>query len=153
MRSKWSTVAIIVIAFPLLVIADNQPSHIKKSELNQHSFAIGGLKLTVTKFRASRGVIAYGESYIEVKVENLSNSASVYNPQLLSLVGKDDKQVNIRGQIRPVSARRDGERLDVLQPKSLAAGAWIKERYELHDWVRLPGRLIYEGKELALITD
>lgn len=153
MRSKWSTVAILVIALPLLVIADSQPNRISKSELNKHSFAIGRLKLTITKFRASRGFIAYGESYIEVKVENSSDGAAVYNPQLLSLVGKDDKQVNIRGQIRPVSDRREGERLDVPQPKSVAAGAWVKERYELHDWVRLPGRLFYEGKELALITD
>jgi len=153
MRSKWSTVAILVIALPLLVIADNQPNRIPKSELNKHSFAIGRLKLTITKFQASRGFIGFGWSSIEVKVENPSDGAVIYNPQLLSLAGKDDKQVNIRGQIRPASDRRSGERLDTVQPKSVTAGAWIKEGYELYDWVRLPARLIYDGKELALITD
>jgi len=153
MRSKWSTVAILVIFLPLLVIADNQPNRIPKSELNKHSFAIGSLKLTITKFRASRGFTAFGQSSIEVKVENPSDGAAIYNPQLLSLAGKDDKQANIRGQIRPASQRRPGERLDVIQPKSVAAGAWIKEGYEFYDWVRLPARLFYDGKELALITD
>lgn len=153
MRSKWSTVAILVIALPLLVIADNQPNRIKKSELKKHSFAIGSLKLTITDFGASDGFITIGESYIEVKVENSSDGAAIYNPQLLSLVGKDNKQVNIRSQIRPVSDRREDGRLAVPQPRSIAAGAWIKECYELHDRVRLPARLFYDGKELALITD
>src|SRR5215470_5805441 len=116
MRSKWSTVAILVIALPLLVIADNQPNRIPKSELNKHSFAIGRLKLTITKFQASRGFVGFGWSSIEVKVENPSDGAVIYNPQLLSLAGKDDKQINIRGQMRPASDRRSGERVDTIQP-------------------------------------
>jgi len=156
MRSLWSTVIVLVIALPLFVIADNQPNYIKKSELNQHSFAVGRLKLTITKFRASRGFVAYGASTIEVKVENSSDDATIYNPLLLSLAGKDDKQVSIRGQRRPVINRQYDqgiEKLDIAQPKSVTAGAWIKEGYELSDWVRLPARLSYDGKELAVITD
>jgi hypothetical protein len=155
MRFKWSTMAILVIALPLLVIANNQPNRIKKSELKNHSFDIGRLKLTITRFRASRGFTAYGPSSIEVKVENSSDGAAIFNPQYLSLVGKDDKQVNIQGQKRPhpVSIQSASERLAAPQPKSVAAGAWIKEGYEFYDWVRLPARLFYDGKELALITD
>jgi len=155
MRSKWSTMAIFVISLPLLVIAGNLPNSIKKSELQKHSFDIGRLKLTITKFRASRGFTAYGPSSIEVKVENPSDGAEMFNPQFLSLVGMDDKQVNIQGQKRPhpVSIQSASERLAAPQPKSLAAGAWIKEGYEFYDWVRLPARLFYDGKELAVITD
>lgn len=153
MRSKWAAVAILVVTLPLLVIADNQPSLIKKSELNKHSFTVGRLKLTITKFRASRGFTAYGRSSIEVKVENSSDGAEIFNPQLLSLAGKDDKQVNIRGQLRPANRQLPGERPDAAHPKNIAAGVWIKEGYEFYDWVRLPARLFYDGKELAVITD
>jgi hypothetical protein len=150
MRSKWAAVAILVVILPLLVIADNQPNLIKKSELNKHSFTIGSLKLTITKFRASRGFTAYGPSAIEVKVENSSDGAEIFNPQFLSLAGKDNRQVNIRGQIRP---NRPDEKPDAAQPKNVAAGAWIKESYQFYDWVRLPARIFYDGKELAVITD
>jgi len=45
------------------------------------------------------------------------------------------------------------ERLAAPQPTSVAAGAWIKEGYKFYDWARLPARLFYDGKELAVITD
>lgn len=140
----------LVMVIPIFVFAGDEPERIRKSEINKRTFAVGELRITIKRFwpgtLLSRG-------YIEVTVENPSNAAATYNPQRLSFVTRNNKQINIRGrrQMGALSSADSG--LDLPQPREIAAGAHIKEFYELDGRLRLPARLIYEGKQLALITD
>lgn len=139
MRSK-----LFVFAFALIfTLALSEPASIRKSELDTHPFTVGELKITITGFRA--GSFLTGAS-IRLKVENVSNAAATFNPQRLSFVSTNNRQINI-------SPQHQRHQIYLIQPIEIAPGAYIKETYALDHRVDLPARLFYEGKELATITD
>jgi hypothetical protein len=144
MRSKLFAFAIALIFILASSVAGDEPASIRKSELDKHPFTVGELKITITSFRAGSLLT---RAAIRVKVENTSGSAATFNPQRLSLVISNNRQINIRTQ------RRAGSRFDFVQPIEIAPGAYIKEIYDLDHKVELPARLFYEGKELAQVTD
>jgi len=144
MRSKLFAFATALIFILASNVAGDAPDNVPKSELDKHPFTVGELKITITGFRAGSLLT---RAAIRVRVENTSGSAATFNPQRLSFVASNNRQINIRGQ------RRQGNRFDFVQPTEIAPGAYIKETYDLDHKVDLPARLFYEGKELALITD
>ena len=144
MRSKLFAFAIALIFILASNVAGDEPDSVRKSELDTHPFTVGELKITITGFRAGSLLT---RAAIRVRVENTSGSAATFNPQRLSFVSSNNRQINIRGQ------RRQGNRFDFVQPIEIAPGAYIKEIYDLDHKVELPARLFYEGKELASITD
>ncbi len=149
MRSKlfaFATLLIFILASSLLAssVAGDAPPSIRKSELDTHPFTVGELKITITGFR---GGSLLTRATIRVRVENTSGSAATFNPQRLSFVTSNNRQINIRGQ------RRSGKQFDFVQPVEIAPGAYIKELYDLDHKVDLPARLFYEGKEVVTITD
>ena len=150
MRSRSFKLAFLMMLVPAIAAAGDEPERIRKSEINKHAFAVGELRITITRFWPG-SLLTRG--YIEVKVENPSNAFATYNPQRLSFVTRNDKQVNIRGRRQQGPIRPDDNGLDLAQSREIAPAAHIKEFYELDGRLRLPARLIYEGRELALITD
>jgi hypothetical protein len=85
-------------------------------------------------------------------VDNTSDSAATFNPQRLSFVSKNGRQVNVRGRRQTGPIHPDDTGIDVAQPREVTPGAYLKELYELDGKVRLPAELFYEGKPLALIV-
>jgi hypothetical protein len=144
MRSKSIAFAIALIFILASSVAGDEPDRVRKSELDTHPFTVGELKITITSFRTGSLLI---RPAIRVRVENTSGSAVTFNPQRLSFVLGDNKQISVRGQ------RRRGDRFDFTQPREIAPGAYVKEIYDLDGRVHLPARLFYEGKELALIAE
>src|SRR5262249_40437529 len=121
-----------------------------------HLIAAGSLKLTISVFRPNLRDIPTMiklPGQIEVTIENTSDAGAEYAPDELALVGSDGVQVNLRGRMQMGLRRRDDDRLEKLQTRTLAPGAHVKEFYELTGSVRLPARLFYAGQELAVITD
>jgi hypothetical protein len=152
-RFSFHTVPAVVIALtllPALGIARDEPERVRKSELHKRSFDIGALRITITRFwpgsMLSRG-------YVAVKAENTSSSAVIYNPQRLSFISNNNRQVNTRGRRQQGVLGPDDNWLDIAQPREIAPNAYIKEFYELDGRVRLPARLFYEARVLALITN
>ncbi|HYV06090.1 MAG TPA: hypothetical protein VFB82_15945 [Blastocatellia bacterium] len=143
-------VVIVLILLPVLSIARDEPERVGKSELHKHSFAVGELRITITRFWPG-SLLSRG--YVAVKAENTSSSAVVYNPQRLSFISNNNRQVNTRGRRQTGGLGRDDSGLDIAQPREIAPNAYIKEFYELDGRVRLPARLFYEAKVLALITN
>ena len=144
MRSKLFAFATALIFILASSVAGDAPASIPKSELDKHPFTVGELKITITGFRTGSLLT---RAAIRVRAENTSGGAATFNPQRLSFVASNNRQINIRGQ------RRQGNRFDFVQPIEIAPGAYIKETYDLDHKVDLPARLFYEGKELAQITD
>jgi hypothetical protein len=144
MRSKSLAFAIAFIFILASSVAGDEPDSIRKSELDTHPFTVGELKITITGFRTGSLLT---RATVRVKVENISSSAATFNPQRLSFVVSNNRQINIRSQ------RRQGDRFDFVQPREIAPGAYIKEIYDLDNKIHLPARLFYEGRELASITD
>jgi hypothetical protein len=144
------TVVIVLILLPVLSVARDEPERVRKSELHKRLFAVGELRITITRFwpgsMLSRG-------YVAVKVENTSSSAVIYNPQRLSFISNTNRQVNTRGRRQQGVLGPDDNVLDIAQPREIAPNAYIKEFYELDGRVRLPARLFYEARVLALITN
>ena len=149
MRAKLLTLAWLIIAVPSFAVASNGPERVRKSELSKHPFAVGQLKLTITYFHAGLPLLSH--VVIEVKVENPSGSAEVFDPNLLSLVSKNNSQVHVAGRIQ--SFVHSNARLGPAHTRSVAPGAHMKEYFEFTGRVKLPARLFYDGKELAVITD
>ena len=140
---------ILVLAFlPAPLAAGDEPESVSKSDLSGRQFVVGGLKITLKKFWAG-SLLTRG--YVEVRAENAGDTAATFDPQRLSFVGKDGKQVNVRGRRQTGPIHPDDRGIDVPRPTEVAPHAYIKELYELDGRVRLPARLFYEGKELALI--
>ena len=144
MRSKLFAFATLLIFILASNVAGDEPASIRKSELDTHPFTIGELKITITGLRTGSLLT---RAAIRVRVENISSSAATFNPQRLSFVASNNRQINIRGQ------RRQGNRFDFVQPIEIAPGAYIKELYDLDHKVDLPARLFYEGKEVVQVTD
>jgi hypothetical protein len=149
MRSKLLTIIIVLAILPAPGLAGDDPERVRMSDLSARSFDVGGLKIMLKRFWAG-SLLTRG--YIEIRAENPSDVAVTFNPQRLSFVGKNGKQVNIRGRRQRGPVNPDDQAIEVAQPRDVAPGAYINELYELDGRVRLPARLFYEGRELALIV-
>jgi hypothetical protein len=148
MRKRLFPILILLAFLPASTTARDEPERVRRADLGSRSFAVKELKITLKRFWAG-SLLTRG--YIEVRVENPSDTAATFNPQRLSFVGKDGKQVNIRGRRQTGPVHPDDRDIDVAQAREVAPGAYVKELYELDGRVRLPARLFYEGKELAVI--
>jgi hypothetical protein len=149
MKRKLFTVLILVMLLPASLAAQDEPERVRRADIENHTFVAGELKIILKRFWAG-SLLTRG--FIEVRAENSSTSAATFNPQRLSFVGKDGKQVNIRGRRQTGPVHPDDRQIEVAQPREVAPGAYVKELYELDGRVRLPARLFYEGKELAVIV-
>ncbi len=149
MLSKLLSFIIVLTFLPASNPAADEPPSISRSDLPAHSFVVGDLKITIKRFWAG-SLLTRG--YIEVRAENTGDTAATFNPQRLSFVGKDGKQVNVRGRWQKGPVNPDDRAIDVPRPTEVAPRAYIKELYELDGRVHLPARLFYEGKDLALIV-
>jgi hypothetical protein len=149
MRPKLLAIMIALSYLPASGLAAQEPERVQRADLGSHAFVLGELKITLKKFWAG-SLLTRG--YIEVRAENTSDAAITFNPQRLSFVGKNGRQINIRGRWQTGPAHPDDRRIDVAQPREVAPRAYVKELYELDGRVYLPARLFYEGKELALIV-
>ena len=148
MLSKLLSFIIVLTFLPVSSPAGDEPPSISRSDLPAQSFVVGELKITLKRFWAG-SLLSRG--YIEIRAENAGDTAATFNPQRLSFVGKDGKQINVRGRWQRGPVHPDDRAIDVPRPTEIAPRAYIKELYELDGRVHLPARLFYEGKDLALI--
>lgn len=149
MRHRSIILTAILALLSVTVPAQTTPEQIRKSDLSSRTFSVRDLKITLKRFW---GGSLLSRGYLELRVENTSSAAATFNPQRLSFVGKDGKQVNIRGRRQTGPVHPDDRAIEVALPREIAAGAYLKEFYELDGKVQLPAKLIYEGEELAVIT-
>lgn len=124
---------------------DKQAVHVRTSELDSTPMTAGPLRLTITKFRGS--VLKIGPGQITIKVENPSAEFATFSPHRLTLVDKDNMQVDI------VSRILGGENNIAIREKKVAPGASIEDHYQLDRKVKLPARLYYDEKLLAEIIE
>jgi len=145
---------VLALLIPLCAVADDQPARIKVSDLEKTPIAAGPLKIRITRLRGS--FLKLGSGSIEVTVENVSNAFETFSPQRLSLVDKENVQVNVMGS-RHSSYRTappyDPRTLTGPLDRRIAPGARVKENYSLSGRVHLPIRLYYDEKLLAEIVD
>jgi hypothetical protein len=153
MRSILSAV-VLALLIPLCAVADDQPSRIRVPDLDKTPIAAGPLKIKITKFRGS--FMKVGNGSIEVEVENISTGFETFSPQRLSLINKDNIQINVVGARH--GYYRTGPQYDPRLPtgpldRRIAPGARIKETYSLSGKVHLPMRLYYDEKLLAEVVE
>jgi hypothetical protein len=149
MRPKPS-VFFIIFAVAAISVAGEEPARVRVSELSKQSFTVGELKITIKRFWP--GSLLSRVARVEVRVENLSSAAATFDPLRLSFVNEDNRQVSIRAAAYQAGASRPGYGLDIVVAREVAPRAYIKEFYAFDGRVRLPARLFYEGKQLALIV-
>jgi hypothetical protein len=123
---------------------DQNPAHVRASELGNTPLVVGPLKITVSNFRGS--FLKIGDGYIEVRVENTSAEFASFFPQVFSLVGNDNEQTDI-------AAIESGEHYLPAGERKIAPSAHIKTYYALTGKVHLPAHLYYEKNLLAIITN
>ena len=145
---------VLALLIPLCAVADDQPARIKVSDLEKTPIAAGPLKIRITKLRGS--FLKLGSGSIVVEVENVSTGFETFSPQRLSLVYKENVQVNVMGSRH--SSYRTAPPYDPRIPTSpldrrIAPGARVKETYSLSGRVHLPIRLYYDEKLLAEIVE
>jgi hypothetical protein len=145
---------LIVALIPLCATADDQPARVRVSELEKTPIAAGSLKIRFTKLKGS--FLKFGNGSIEVEVANASTGFESFSPQRLSLVDRDNVQVNVMAPKRnsyrtvpPYDPRIPSSPLD----RRIAPGARVKESYSLTGKVHFPIRLYYDEKLLAEIVE
>jgi len=145
---------VLALLIPLCAVADDQPARIKVSDLEKTPIAAGPLKIRITRLRGS--FLKLGSGSIEVVAENVSKAFETFSPQRLSLVDKENVQVNVMGSRHssyrtapPYDPRITTSPLD----RRIAPGARVKETYSLSGRVHLPIRLYYDEKLLAEIVE
>jgi hypothetical protein len=150
------TLLIVVLALlvPLSASADDPASRARVSELDKTQITAGPLKIRILKLKGS--FLKMGSGSIEVEVENASAAFETFSPQRLSLINKDNIQINVVGAKRsyyrtipPYDPRIPTGPLD----RRIAPGARIKETYTLSGKLHLPIRLYYDEKLLAEIVE
>ena len=152
MRSSLFTF-VLALLIPLSVAADDQPARIRVPDLEKTPIVATPLKIRITKLRGS--FMKVGSGSIEVEVENVGTGFETFSPQRLSLINKDNIQINVVGTKRyyrtvpPYDPRIPSGPLD----RRIAPGARIKESYSLSGKVHLPMRLYYDEKLLAEIVE
>ena len=140
MRSILLLIAIVLFCFAEAAAQAPSAATFRESELGKHAFEIGQLRLTIRKLQGGRG------PYITVKVENPSDSAVVFDPQVLSLVNQGNEQVNTSSYSLYYIA-------PALPTRKVLPGAFLTQTYGLDHIVELPARIYYDGKLLAIITE
>ena len=145
---------VLALLIPLCAVADDQPARIRVPDLEKTPIAAGALKIRITRLRGS--FLKLGSGSIEVVVENVSNAFETFSPQRLSLVDKENVQVNVMGSRH--SSYRTAPVYDPRLPtgpldRRIAPGARVKETYSLSGRVHLPIRLYYDEKLLAEIVE
>jgi hypothetical protein len=145
---------IVVVLIPLCAIADDQAVRVRVSELEKTPIAAGPLKIRFTKLKGS--FLKFGNGSVEVEVENASTGFETFSPLRLSLVDRDNVQVNVMAPKRssyrtvpPYDPRIPASPLD----RRIAPGARVKESYSLTGKVHFPIRLYYDEKPLAEIVE
>jgi hypothetical protein len=145
---------VLALLIPLCAVADDQPARIRVSDLDKTPIAAGPLKIRITKLKGSFMILGSGS--IEVVVENGSTGFETFSPHRLSLVDKDNVQVNVlasrRNYYRTVPPYDPGMPTSPLD-RRIAPGARVKETYSLSGRVHLPIRLYYDEKLLAEIVE
>jgi hypothetical protein len=90
MKSRILSAAAIILLTPMVVLAfQAQAEQVRYRELKNKSFTAGSLKITITSF-------TFGN--ISIEVENTSDDFTMFSPQLLAFIDKDNNQDNIVGQ-------------------------------------------------------
>lgn len=140
MRSKLIAVMIVFSCFAGAAAQAPAAATFRESELSKHVFEIGKLRLTIRKLKGGRG------PYIAVKVDNPSDSAVVFDPQVLSLLNQGNEQVN-------TSSYPGSSGAPALGSRKVLPGAFLTQAYGLDHVVQLPARIYYDGKLLAIITE
>lgn len=92
MRSSLFAV-VLALLIPLCAVADDQPARIRASDLEKTPIAAGPLKIRITRLKGS--FMKLGSGSIEVEVENISTGFETSSPQRLSLVDRENVQVNV----------------------------------------------------------
>ena len=145
---------VLALFIPLCAVADDQPARIRVSDLDKTPIAAGPLKIRITKLRGS--FLKLGSGSIVVEVENASTGFETFSPLKLSLVDKNNVQVNVmtsrRSYYRTVPPYDSGVPVSPLD-RRIAPGARVKENYSLSGKVHLPIRLYYDEKLLAEIVE
>lgn len=148
-------IPILSLIIPFCVSA-NQPQRISLPSLEKTPLTVGPLKIRVAKLSRS-SVLGHGRGHIEVEVENTSASPETFYPQRLTLVNRDNIQVNVVASRRsyyyravpPYDPRMPATLLEI----RITPGARIKEVYSLSGKIQLPARLFYDDKLLAEIVE
>jgi hypothetical protein len=145
---------VLALLIPLCAAADDQPARIRVSDLEKTPIAAGPLKIRITKLRGS--FMKLGSGSIEVVVENVATGFETFSPHRLSLVDKENVQVNVLASrhsyyrtVPPYDPRAPTSPFD----RRIAPGARVKEKYSLSGRVHLPIRLYYDEKLLAEIVE
>lgn len=140
MRHATVILILLVLSSLSVVMAQAPPAaSIREAELSEHPFDVGSLRLTVEKLAVEK---IWHRQYVQIQVENQTDTAVPFEPQLLSLLNSDSEQVDVMGL--------HGE----WYPTTKALpGAVLKKGYWLDRKVKFPARLYYDGKELALVTN
>jgi hypothetical protein len=149
-------IPILSLIIPLYVSADDQPQHVSLTKLVKTPLAAGALKIRVAKLSRS-SVLGHGRGHIEVEVGNTAASPETFYPQRLTLVNRDNIQVNVVAPRRsyyyraapPYDPRMPATLLEI----RITPGARIKEVYSLSGKIQLPARLFYDDKLLAEIVE
>ena len=153
MRSSLFTL-VLALLIPFSAAADDQPAHIRVSDLEKTPIVATPLKIRITRLRGS--FLKVGSGSIEVEVENAGTGFETFSPQRLSLINKDNVQINIVGAkhsyYRTIPSY-DPRMATGLLDRRIAPGARIKESYSLSGKVHLPMRLYYDEKLLAEIVE
>jgi hypothetical protein len=148
MRPKLPVFLIILTAAAVSVAAQ-EPARVRLSELSKQSFSTGELNITIKRFWPG-SLLTRGR--VEVKVENPASVAATFDPLRLSFVNEDNRQVSIRAVVYQGSTSHHNKLVNIVVAREVAPGAYIKEFYALDGRVRLPARLFYGGRQLALIV-
>lgn len=153
MRSTLFTLALALL-IPLSATAGDQPVQIRVPDLNKTPITAGDFKIRIAKLSGS--FLKFGNGSIELEVENVASFFATFSPRRLSLINRDNVQVDI------VDARhRDYRSLPPYDPnvptaaldRRIAPGARIKESYKLNGRLHLPMRLYYGEQLLAEIVE
>jgi len=145
---------VLALLVPLSASADDPTARARVSDLDKTQIAAGPLKIRIIKLKGS--FLKMGSGSIEVEVENASAGFETFSPQRLSLINKDNIQINVVGAKRssyraipPYDPRVPTGPLD----RRIAPGARIRETYSLSGKLHLPIRLYYDEKLLAEIVE
>ena len=144
MRLRLLASLLPIIFLPFFSLAGDQPPvRLRESELSHSPLIAGSLKITIKSIKG-RGSLSES-SYLVVQVENTSTAFTVFSPHRLSLVDGENSQLDVLSIANQASTAAVN--------RTIAPGAHLRENYELNGKVRLPARLYYDEKLLAVIAD
>jgi hypothetical protein len=153
MRSTLFTLALALL-IPLCAAADDRPVQIRVPDLDKTPITARAFKIRITKLSGS--FLKLGNGSIELEVENVSAAFETFSPRRLSLINKDNVQVDIvnarHGDYRSLPPYDPNVRTAALD-RRIAPGARIKETYRLSGRLHLPMRFYYDEKLLAEIVE